>query len=143
MKRAQLIALAALLLPLMAAPVWSGSVPQPHPPKGKGVQCVAETPFMRRNHPDLLKHQRDDTLRLGIRGEKYSLKDCIACHAVPGKTGKPVTYREPEHFCKSCHTYAAVTIDCFECHASTPEADRRADVAPVFAHAGIAGCAGG
>ena len=41
---------------------------------------------MRRNHMELLKHQRDDTVRSGIRGAKYSLKDCVGCHA-GAKTG--------------------------------------------------------
>jgi hypothetical protein len=25
-----------------------------------------------------------------------------------------------DHFCQSCHNYAAVKIDCFECHSSKP-----------------------
>lgn len=84
-----------------------------------GTQCVADPAFMRRNHMDLLKHQRDDTVRSGIRAGKYSLKACIACHASQksGSVAKTET-----NFCVSCHSYAAVTIDCFECHASKPQA---------------------
>lgn len=83
----------------------------------QGTQCVADPAYMRRHHMDLLKHQRDDTVRGGIRGAKYSLKDCIDCHASQ-KTAS-VT-KEETNFCVSCHSYAAVKIDCFECHTSKP-----------------------
>jgi hypothetical protein len=83
---------------------------------------------MRRNHPSLLNHQRDDTVRRGIRGDKFSLKGCIACHAVLGPDAKPVTIKNPQHFCRECHDYVAVQIDCFECHNSLPDDDRRAAI---------------
>jgi hypothetical protein len=79
----------------------------------KGERCVADPAFMRRNHMDLLKHQRDDTVHGGIRGAKYSLKECIACHA--SRQTMSVNGAET-NFCVSCHSYAAVKIDCFECH---------------------------
>ncbi len=84
----------------------------------QGTQCVADPAFMRRNHMNLLRHQRDDTVRGGVRTGKYSLKDCIACHA-SRRTGSVAT--AGTDFCVSCHSYAAVTIDCFECHASKPQ----------------------
>jgi hypothetical protein len=40
---------------------------------------------------------------------------------VTGKDGKAVSVESKDHFCASCHSYAAVRVDCFECHASTPE----------------------
>ena len=83
----------------------------------KGEQCVADPALMRRNHMDMLKHQRDDTVHGGIRGAKYSLKECIGCHA-SAKTGSVA--QAPTDFCVSCHRYAAVSIDCFECHSSRP-----------------------
>ncbi len=98
-----------------------GGVPYPTITKGKGEACVAETGFMRRNHMDLLNHQRDQTLREGIRGARFSLKECVDCHAVPGADGTPVKADDSRHFCTSCHVYTAVRIDCFECHASRPE----------------------
>ena len=99
-----------------------GRVPQPVIEAASGTgQCVAEPAFMRRNHMDLLKHQRDDTLRSGIRTAKYSLKDCVNCHA--SQTTNSVT-AAPSNFCQSCHTYAAVKIDCFECHANQPQAKK-------------------
>ncbi len=75
-------------------------------------KCVAPPEEMRRNHMEMLKHQRDRTLRQGIRGEPASLNACIECHASK-KTGSVLGKGE---FCESCHSYAAVKLDCFECH---------------------------
>ena len=94
----------------------------PKPARGQGEHCVADTEWMRRNHPAVLMHQRDETVHEGIRTPRFSLKGCIDCHAVKGADGKPVTVASPQHFCRTCHDYAAVQIDCFECHASRPEA---------------------
>ena len=90
-------------------------------PMGQGDNCVEDTDFMRRNHMDLLEHQRDETMKEGIRGKPYSLKECLSCHAVNGPDAIPVTVSSPQHFCRSCHDYSAVSIDCFQCHASRPE----------------------
>lgn len=117
---------AALLLATSLAGVSNaaaaGRVPQPVIEAASGAgQCVAEPAIMRRNHMDLLKHQRDDTMRSGIRTAKYSLKDCVSCHA--SQTTNSVS-AAPSNFCQSCHTYAAVKIDCFECHANQPQAKK-------------------
>jgi hypothetical protein len=98
-------------------PVAASRVPQPVIESARGDKCVEDPEFMRRNHMELLKHQRDDTLRGGIRTGKYSLKACIACHA--SQTTSSVTVANT-NFCQSCHNYAAVKIDCFECHANKP-----------------------
>ena len=90
-------------------------VPQPVIEAARGGQCVADPAFMRRNHMDLLKHQRDDTLRGGVRTGQHSLKACIGCHASQS-TGS--VNAAGTNFCQSCHTYAAVKIDCFGCHAN-------------------------
>ena len=90
-------------------------------PMGAGDACVEDTDFMRRNHMELLKHQRDETTLKGVRSEQHSLKECLNCHAVNGADAIPVTFANPSHFCRSCHDYAAVSIDCFQCHASRPE----------------------
>ena len=110
------IALAAMLA---AAPVAAGGrTPKPLiEPAAAGTQCIAPPEVMRREHMNMLKHQRDDTVHGGIRAEKYSLKACIACHASQ-TTGSVST--KNTNFCQSCHTFAAVKIDCFECHASKP-----------------------
>jgi len=86
-------------------------------PAAKGERCVEDTATMRRDHMRFLRHQRDDTVHGGIRGAKYSLKECIGCHAST-KTGSVA--QAPTDFCVSCHRYAAVSIDCFECHSSRP-----------------------
>lgn len=95
--------------------------PVPALTKGKGESCVAPTEWIRRFHMTALNHQRDDTVHDGIRTPKFSLKGCIECHAVSGADGRPVTIKDERHFCRACHDYAAVQVDCFECHASRPE----------------------
>ena len=122
-RRRNVIALTAVtLLSLVGMTVAVSDVPRPDIARGQGESCVADTDFMRRNHMTLLKHQRDDTMLKGVRGNPYSLKDCVSCHAVNGADAMPVTVASPEHFCRSCHDYAAVSIDCFQCHASRPDA---------------------
>ncbi|MFO1218323.1 MAG: hypothetical protein U1E89_08145 [Burkholderiaceae bacterium] len=83
----------------------------------QGERCVDDTATMRRSHMTMLTHQRDATVHGGIRGAKHSLKGCIDCHA--SRTSGSVA-AAPGDFCVSCHAYAAVHIDCFECHASKP-----------------------
>ena len=99
------------------APQTPGRVPQPVIESARGDKCVEDPAFMRRYHMELLKHQRDDTMHGGIRGTKHSLKACISCHASQ-KTGSVAA--DSTNFCQSCHSYAAVKIDCFECHSTKP-----------------------
>ena len=89
-------------------------------PEPKGEKCVEPTDIMRREHMDFILHQRDETMHRGIRGAKHSLKDCIDCHAGYDDSGKPLPINQEGQFCESCHTYAAVSIDCFSCHRTTP-----------------------
>jgi hypothetical protein len=103
---------------LHAGEASASRVPQPVVESARGGQCVEDPALMRRNHMKLLKHQRDDTLRGGVRTGKYSLKECIDCHA--SKTSNSVAAAET-NFCQSCHNYAAVKIDCFECHTNKPQ----------------------
>lgn len=99
-----------------------GVVPFPMIPKAApGTTCVEDPDIMRRTHMDLLKHQRDDTLRMGVRGTQYQLQECLTCHAVQDAKGAYVTHESSEHFCVTCHEYAAVQPDCWQCHASVPE----------------------
>jgi hypothetical protein len=113
---------AAGLAPARAAPEQSkppqvGRVSKPVIAPAQGERCVADPAFMRRNHMHLLKHQRNDTVHRGERDAPYSLKACISCHA-SAATGSVAA--APGDFCQSCHSYAAVKIDCFECHSSKP-----------------------
>ena len=94
----------------------------PQIPKAQGGPCVASVDEMRRNHMNLLKHERDAAVHLGERKTKAQLENCLTCHAVNGANGKPVSYDDSRHFCRTCHDYAAVAVDCFQCHASVPNA---------------------
>ena len=60
---------------------------------------------------------------------------------VKGADGKPVSFASPKHFCRTCHDYAAVHIDCFECHASRPPAKTAASSEAAPAHAAKANAA--
>lgn len=93
-------------------------VPKPVLTDKQGDKCVAPTDFMRRYHMDMLKHHRDQTVHEGIRTTQYSLKNCINCHASK-KNGAVIGTNQ--NFCQSCHSYAAVKLDCFECHSTKPE----------------------
>ncbi|MDH5256621.1 MAG: Hdr-like menaquinol oxidoreductase cytochrome c subunit [Gammaproteobacteria bacterium] len=114
-----IMAVAVLFCLFISLPVFA-DVPFPKVPQAKGKKCVEETAFMRRNHMELLMHQRDDTMRKGIRTTKHSLQGCLDCHAVYNDENMPVTIQSEKHFCNSCHNYAAVKIDCFGCHNSKP-----------------------
>lgn len=125
-----MIPLAALVAGvLMAATAWaaedskSSRVPRPAVKIEKGGKCVEPTEEMRRNHMNMILHQRDETLRRGVRTTRHSLKGCIECHASP--TTNSVVGKDG--FCESCHTYAAVRIDCFECHSASPRRARDGD----------------
>ncbi len=102
------------LLLCLCLPVWAADAPKLD--IGKGGQCVEDTQWMRKNHMHLLKHARDDALRLGIRDEKRSLKVCIECHA---STRDNSVIARADSFCVGCHKYEAVKLDCFECHSGT------------------------
>lgn len=130
----RLLLLVGVLMMAMAAGILgahAGDVPRPAVPKAVGGACVAPPEVMRRDHMAMLKHGRDLTVRAGERIEGGRLTGCISCHAVSDGKGGAVTVSSPEHFCRACHDYAAVKIDCFECHASRPEqATRSTDAAP-------------
>ncbi len=88
--------------------------------EGRGGKCVEDEHFMRRNHMNLILHQRDETMHKGIRTSKYSLKGCLECHTATRADGSYIPINDPGQFCESCHHFASVKIDCFECHATTP-----------------------
>lgn len=123
----RLAALAAVLLALALGADWAISqdgsasaarVPKPVIAQAQGAQCVEPTEFMRRNHMKVLMFHRDQTMHQGIRTTQHSLKGCVECHA-GAKTGTVAGSKDD--FCQSCHAYAAVSIDCFECHATRPK----------------------
>jgi [DsrC]-trisulfide reductase subunit J len=113
------LACACMAGPVLAQQATANRVPLPAIEAARGEACVADPAFMRRNHMNLLKHQRNETVHLGVRDARASLKGCIECHA-SAATGSVA--QAPGDFCASCHSFAAVKIDCFECHASKPAA---------------------
>lgn len=104
----------------------SGRTPLPVIAIEKPGQCVEPKEVIRRDHMKLLKHQRDKTLHEGIRTKKHSLNECIACHASQ-KTGSVIG---AGGFCQSCHDYAAVKPDCWDCHQPKPSRQTVTGVRP-------------
>lgn len=114
--RSALLAVVVALVAIPTVPAVAG-VDLPKLERGKGDSCVEDVDTIRRHHPAMLKHQRDDTLRRGIRTSKHSLKKCVECHASE-KTGSVAASKQD--FCVACHSYAAVKLDCWGCHATKP-----------------------
>ena len=109
-----IIKIILFILLFAIAPVWAADSIAPKLDIGKGGQCVEDPQWMRKNHMHLLKHQRDEALRKGVRDEKLSLKNCIECHA---STKDDSVIARDDSFCVGCHRYEAVKIDCFECRS--------------------------
>jgi hypothetical protein len=105
---------AAIVALLVLVPAEASSL-MPKLDIGKGGQCVAEPQWMRKNHMKVLLEQRDETVHQGIRDGKFSLKNCIECHASLHDNS---VIGRADSFCEGCHRYEAVKIDCFECHSS-------------------------
>lgn len=111
-----LVALAAAAFAAAAAGVDASRVPAPVRaiPAEAGARCVEDTATMRRDHMEFLKHHRDRTVHEGIRTTQHSLANCVDCHA-SRETGRVTG--SGDAFCESCHAFAAVKLDCFECHS--------------------------
>jgi len=84
--------------------------------------CVEPTEEMRANHMEYILDQRDETVHEGIRTRQHSLEECINCHVSDAEDAPRID--SEKHFCNSCHTYASVNIDCFQCHADRPVQSR-------------------
>lgn len=123
-KRSLLPALGAFvaLLIVAAVPVQAGGVEGTAKADGMDA-CVAPTPFMRRSHFELIKHQRDITVHEGIRLTDNSLAGCVDCHVRKDVSGTHVAINASGEFCAACHEFTATTMDCFTCHATTPVGD--------------------
>jgi hypothetical protein len=124
-----LIALLFSLLPGVYTPALAGDansdenssgfyIPEAQRRFSEEQGCVEPTEEMRKNHMEYLLHQRDETVHEGIRTKQYSLTACINCHVSDAPDAPQVD--DEKHFCNSCHTFAAVNIDCFQCHADRP-----------------------
>lgn len=119
------------LVALLAAPVMAQDSLFPEIPKAIGEPHAEGNAYWRLNHPDLLQHDRDRTMRLGERDIDASLAQCVSCHAVNGPDAAPVTVESEQHFCRACHDYVAVKIDCFQCHNSVPDIAEQALLLPA------------
>lgn len=96
----------------------------PAVPAATGEPHPEGNEYWRKHHMELMMHDRDLTLREGDRNIEASIGQCFNCHAVTDEeTGQPVSYEDPRHFCRVCHDVAAVQVDCFMCHRSTPNDD--------------------
>ena len=111
---------AALLVAGLAVAAFS-ALAREAPPEikiEKPGQCVEPVAEMRRDHMSMLLRQRDQTVHRGIRTSRHSLQNCIDCHA----SAKTNSVLGANGFCQSCHAYAGVRMDCFECHSPSPRA---------------------
>jgi len=116
-----------ILVGLFALPMFSNAgdlgpvLPKAKMKASEKTECVEPVAEMRKNHMEFLKHKRDETMREGVRTKKHSLIECIDCHVTPNDKGEYARIGEDGHFCSSCHNYAAVNVDCFDCHSDLPE----------------------
>ncbi|HBI16106.1 MAG TPA: cytochrome C [Desulfobulbaceae bacterium] len=107
---------------LITFPIWynhgdAGEVPKTEMPKYNRL-CVLPLEEIRPNHMKMLNQWRDEVLRdedrsfIAVEGKMYqkSLQNtCMECHVSKKK------------FCDECHTYAAVTPYCWDCHLAPVE----------------------
>ncbi len=120
------VAVAALLLLVPAAAgglqVAEEGWTKPRPDFSKLARAhkADAATVMIRNHPDFLMNVRAVVVDDGVREANDTIENCVNCHVVKDEAGQPVDHRDPRHYCSACHTRAAVTIDCFECHNSKP-----------------------
>lgn len=127
LRRASLAAVAALwLAPGIAAAPASGAGPALD--RARSGPCVEDPRLMRRTHMDVVRHGRNDTVHLGIRDRRESIAGCVDCHA---NAADGSVVGSNTHFCQGCHAYAAVKIDCFECHSSHAREPLRPTAAAV------------
>lgn len=98
--------------------------------------CVEPTELMRRRHMEFIKHQRILTVHEGVRGSKYSLAGCVECHISYDADRAPRPIDRPDQFCGACHAYAAVDLNCFDCHAAVPRPSG-ADPAAADGHGSV------
>jgi hypothetical protein len=110
-RKALLVTVAVVILAPLAysvvAPLFARRAGATEPflelPDPKHEKCVAETPYMRFHHWELLRTIREEVVRYGRRGD-VGLNRCRECHT------------SRERFCSQCHNAVSLYPDCFECH---------------------------
>jgi len=118
----------AIFLGLMTFPVWhdlaaktTSRGPEPILPAHE-KQCVAPLSFMRTSHMQLLMDWRNAVVRedahhfKAFNGKIYTMNLSETC-----LTG---CHTNKADFCDRCHTYAAVSVYCWECHVDPKLAGR-------------------
>lgn len=113
-----------IFLILITIPVWytvaAGEAQNVPDPKiiTTEKQCIESTQYMRDSHMDLLDEWRWSVVREGDRtyiasdGKEWtiSIRDtCMECHS------------NKAEFCDTCHDYAGIKPDCWDCHVSPEE----------------------
>lgn len=91
--------------------------------KAKAEHCAIsdDESEVRKNHMNYLLHKRDQTVHEGVRTKEHSFKECINCHVPKLEGENKLRHTDEKHFCSTCHTYAGVKLDCFQCHTDQPE----------------------
>lgn len=97
----------------------------PKVPAATGAPHPEGSEYWRKNHMKLMIHDRDLVVREGDRNIEADIGRCFDCHAVKDTAGNFVTAEDDRHFCRVCHDYAAVQVDCFMCHRSTPDPNEK------------------
>lgn len=81
-------------------------------------ECVLPKEFMKTNHMQLLSTWRETVVRGGKRmsidtkGRQFQMSlsnTCLDCHS------------NKKEFCDSCHSYASVKPNCWNCHIDNPK----------------------
>jgi hypothetical protein len=120
----------AIFLGLATFPAWH-NLSARVTPKGPDIrlparekQCVAPLEFMRTSHMNLLDDWREGVVRDGA-------SDFTAADGKHYKMSLTPTCLEQCHgskadFCDRCHTYAAVSPPCWNCHLDSKPALRSA-----------------
>jgi len=110
-----------LLLPMLAqASDIMPTVPKAKAEANPDTLCIRDVKDMRKNHMNYILHKRDLTMHEGIRTSQDSLAECIGCHVSKDSKGQYPSFGDDKHFCSSCHNFAAVKVDCFDCHNAKP-----------------------
>lgn len=108
-----------------------GWTPRPIVTQGKGDSCVEPTEVMRRRHGEILLSAAEKGVSADAGTERHGLSDCVECHAARDGGGRVLPVDGDDQFCGSCHRFAAVSTNCFACHADRPEAKPARIDAPV------------
>jgi hypothetical protein len=129
-----LVILVSGLLLGMVMPGYAGDSLLPEVPAAQARYsdaqgCVEPTADMRKNHMKYILHQRDETMHQGVRTKQYSLVECINCHVSDAPDAPRVS--SEEHFCNSCHSYAAVRTS--GTHAMPAVGKSGSEIMPVLA----------